>query len=90
MLLAGCASAVVHIYGDIAKLLIIYCYCLCAIISLHPPSYNIERCGFCVIICYLSDDILSLLHETDINLLPCLSVWAIVLLLIFLHVFSLC
>ena len=41
--LAGCASAVVHVSVDIAKLWLIYCYCLCAIISLHLPSYNIPN-----------------------------------------------
>ena len=50
MPLAGCAPAVVHGYANIAKLWINLCHCLCLIISLHPPSYNITRCGFHMII----------------------------------------
>ena len=54
--LAGCSLAVVSNYVIIAKLLTSLCHFSCSIVTLHPPSYNIARCGFCVIKWHLSDD----------------------------------
>ena len=40
---------------------IYYCHCLCPLISLHPLSYNIARCGLGVTVWCLSDDPSSLI-----------------------------
>ena len=71
----------VSVYADIAELLKSYCYCLCAIISLHPPSYNM--CYNIVIL----DDCLFLLHGSVMNPLLFLSTWAVVLFLTLADVF---
>ena len=70
MSLAGCALAVVHGCVHIAG--------LC-------PSCNVARCGFHVIVWYLSDDGLSFIACYCINLFLCFFVWAVVPLLILDH-----
>ena len=49
--LPGCSLDMMPSYVDTARLLIILFHCSCLIISLHPPSYNISRCGVHVLIC---------------------------------------
>ena len=44
----------------IMQLQIHLCNCSCPVILLHPP-YNGARCGFCLIVLCLSDDILCLI-----------------------------
>ena len=46
---------------DIIQSEIYFCHCLCPIISAHALSYNIPRCGFCLTVWYLSDDLVSLI-----------------------------
>ena len=60
-LLAIYVSTAVHLYVWILQSYtsILYC-CSCLILPLQPPSYNILRCGFCIVIWHLSDDGLSL------------------------------
>ena len=73
VLLAGHISLMICVYLDIMSIGIYLHYCLCLLISLHSPSYNIVGCGLCVTVWCFSDDLMSLIIIV-IDLLLCLHV----------------
>ena len=72
---------------DIVKLWIILCLCSCPSLSHQCPSYNIAKCGFNVIIWYLSGNGLFFNVCDCHQSVTMFFVWAAVLLLILSHRF---
>ena len=69
-------SCGVCVYVDIMQLQICLCHFLCHIILLHPPN-NIVRCDLCLMVWFLSADVVSL-FVIVINLLLCLFMFTCV------------